>query len=221
MVVLRVIIGVATPPSVSIESESGVTSRRRMSLTSPVSTPACTAAPIATTSSGLTERLGSLPKKSLTICWIFGVRVEPPTRTTSSISFAVFCESARDFLVGSIARWKRSSHIASNLARDSFFTRCLGPEASAVRKGRLISVSSVLESSILAFSAASLRRWRTNLSFETSRPDSALNSVISHSITRWSRSSPPRCVSPLVAFTTTTPSPTSSTEMSNVPPPQS
>ena len=38
---------------------------------------------------------------------------------------------------------------------------------------------------------------------------------------RSSRSSPPRCVSPLVAFTSTTPSPTSSTEMSNVPPPKS
>ena len=36
-----------------------------MSFTSPVSTPPWTAAPIATTSSGFTERLGSLPKKLL------------------------------------------------------------------------------------------------------------------------------------------------------------
>jgi hypothetical protein len=34
---------------------------------------------------GLTDLLGSLPKKSLTICWIFGIRVLPPTRMTSSI----------------------------------------------------------------------------------------------------------------------------------------
>ena len=38
--------------------------------------------------------------------------------------------------------------------------KCLGPEASAVMKGRLISVSSTLRSSILAFSAASFSRCR-------------------------------------------------------------
>jgi hypothetical protein len=38
---------------------------------------------------------------------------------------------------------------------------------------------------------------------------------------RWSKLSPPRCVSPLVAFTSTTFSPTSRIEMSNVPPPKS
>ena len=52
-------------------------------------------------------------------------------------------------------------------------------------------------------------------------PWSFLNSATIQSITRWSRLSPPRCVSPLVAFTSTTPSPTSSTEMSKVPPPKS
>src|SRR6267143_998324 len=71
MVVLRWISCVATPPSVSMESVSGVTARSRMSFTSPVRTPPWTAAPIATTSSGLTERLGSLAKKSLTI-WQLG-----------------------------------------------------------------------------------------------------------------------------------------------------
>ena len=44
------------------------------------------AAPTATTSSGLTPLCGSLPKISLTICWTRGMRVEPPTSTTSSIS---------------------------------------------------------------------------------------------------------------------------------------
>jgi hypothetical protein len=52
-------------------------------------------------------------------------------------------------------------------------------------------------------------------------PWSFLNSATIHSITRWSRLSPPRWVSPFVAFTSTTPSPTSSTEMSKVPPPKS
>ena len=98
-----------------------------MSLTSPVSTPPWTAAPMATTSSGFTERFGSLPKKSFTICCSFGTRVAPPTRMTSSISFGLFLASARHFLVGSSARWNRSSHICSNFARVSRLTRCLGP----------------------------------------------------------------------------------------------
>ena len=46
----------------------------------------------------------------------------------------------------------------------SLTLRCFGPVASAVRNGRLISVSIVEESSIFAFSAASLRRCRTILS---------------------------------------------------------
>ncbi len=53
-VVLRSIKGVATPPKVSMDRVSGVTSSSRMSLTSPPSTPAWMAAPMATTSSGLT-----------------------------------------------------------------------------------------------------------------------------------------------------------------------
>ena len=39
--------------------------------------------------------------------------------------------------------WIRSSTIDSSFARVSFFTRCFGPLASAVMKGRLISVSMV------------------------------------------------------------------------------
>jgi hypothetical protein len=78
-------------------SDSGVTSSSRMSLTSPVSTPPWTAAPSATTSSGLTERLGSLPKNSLTFCCTIGMRVEPPTSTTSWMSAAFLPASASAF----------------------------------------------------------------------------------------------------------------------------
>ena len=46
-------------------------------------------------------------------------------------------------------------------------------------------------------------------------------SAMSQSTMRWSRLSPPRCVSPLVDFTSMTPSPTSRMEMSKVPPPKS
>ncbi len=84
-----------------------------------------------------------------------------------------------------------------------------------------MSVSIAEESSIFAFSAASFRRWMTILSLETSSPVSFLNSAISHSMIRWSMLSPPRWVSPLVAITSTTLSPTSRIEMSKVPPPKS
>ena len=86
IVVLRSISFVITPPLVSMPRVSGVTSSSRTSLTSPASTPAWIAAPIATTSSGLTPLCGSLPVSSLTFSWTAGIRVMPPTRTTWSIS---------------------------------------------------------------------------------------------------------------------------------------
>ena len=87
MVVLRLIILVATPPRVSMPSDSGVTSRSRTSLTSPPRTPAWMAAPTATTSSGLTPLCGSLPANiALTASITAGMRVMPPTRITSSMS---------------------------------------------------------------------------------------------------------------------------------------
>lgn len=52
---------VITSPKVSIPSDSGVTSSNTKSSTSPVRTPPWIAAPIATTSSGLTLLFGSLP----------------------------------------------------------------------------------------------------------------------------------------------------------------
>ena len=67
--------------------------------------------------------------------------------------------------------------------------------------GRLMSVDIVLDSSILAFSAASFRRWSAIGSLERSMPWSRLNSPTIQSMTRWSKSSPPRCVSPFVDFT--------------------
>src|SRR5665213_748804 len=87
--VLRSIRRVNTPPKVSMPSESGVTSNSSTSFTSPFSTPAWMAAPSATTSTGLTERFGSLPKKFFTVSKTLGMRVMPPTRMTSWISDAL------------------------------------------------------------------------------------------------------------------------------------
>ncbi len=50
---------------------------------------------------------------------------------------------------GPTVRWIRSSTSCSNLARVSWTFRCLGPEASAVMNGRLMSVCVVLDSSHL------------------------------------------------------------------------
>src|SRR5262252_5305251 len=87
--------------------------------------------------------------------------------------------------------------------------------------GKLMSVSITEESSIFAFSAASFRRWSAMRSLLRSMPSDFLNSLLIHSMMRWSMLSPPRCVSPFVLFTSTTPSPTSRIEMSKVPPPKS
>ncbi len=126
IVVLASMSFVITPPSVSIPSDSGVTSSSSTSFTSPVSTPPWIAAPMATTSSGFTLLLGALPKNSSTIFWIAGIRVEPPTRITSSICEACNPASCSACLQGSMVLRIRWSHNCSNLARVSVMTRCCG-----------------------------------------------------------------------------------------------
>ena len=221
MVVFRSIRRVVTPPMVSIPNDRGVTSNNKISFTSPERTPAWTAAPRATTSSGLTPWWGSLPNKFLTSSCALGILVEPPTRTASWTWSALIPASFMAWTQGFLDFSIRSSTIDSNLDRESLMFKCLGPDASAVMNGRLISVSLVVESSILAFSAASFKRCKTILSFERSTPWSFLNSATSQSMIRWSKLSPPRWVSPWVALTSTTLSPTSRIETSKVPPPKS
>mmetsp|Transcript_100910 Transcript_100910/g.289646 ORF Transcript_100910/g.289646 Transcript_100910/m.289646 type:complete len:333 (-) Transcript_100910:359-1357(-) len=213
---------VATPPRVSTPKESGETSKSTMSLTSPAKTPACTAAPTATTSSGFTLWFGSLPLTSdLAKVWIAGMRVEPPTRTISLMSLAWSLASFKANRTGFLQRVIKLPAICSNFARLMDSSMCLGPVASAVMKGREILASLTPESSIFAFSAASVRRCSACLSFSKSMPSTVLNSAASQSTITLSKSSPPRWVSPLVDSTSQTPSPTSSTETSKVPPPRS
>ena len=210
-----------TPPLVSMPSDSGVTSSRRMSLTSPLSTPAWTAAPMATTSSGLTDLLGSLPVISLTRSLTAGMRVEPPTMTTWSIWPWVSPASEMASSKGFLHRSSRSEVSSWNFERLRFTSRCNGPASVAVMNGRLICVLGTCDSSILAFSAASLRRWTAMLSLPRSTPCSPLNVSTSQSMTFWSQSSPPRLVSPWVLLTSKTPSAISRTDTSKVPPPRS
>ena len=70
-----------------------------------------------------------------------------------------------------------------NLARVSFSSRCFGPSEVAVMNGRLIWVDWTDDSSILAFSAASLRRCMAILSIERSTPSLFLNDSTSQSMT--------------------------------------
>mmetsp|Transcript_16105 Transcript_16105/g.37526 ORF Transcript_16105/g.37526 Transcript_16105/m.37526 type:complete len:213 (-) Transcript_16105:874-1512(-) len=88
-----------TPPEVLSPSVSGVTSKSRRSCSwsesSSTMIAACTVAPYATASSGLMLLHGSLSKSSVSIAWIFGMRVEPPTSTTSWTSAASTSASLR------------------------------------------------------------------------------------------------------------------------------
>ena len=222
IVVLRSMSLVMTPPLVSMPRLSGVTSRSRTSLTSPLSTPACRLAPIATTSSGLTPLLGSLPPvRLLTSSVTAGMRVEPPTMTTWSMSPTLTPASRMTLLNGALARSRRSAVTFSNSERVSVSSRKTGLPSWTVMYGRLIDVLVELESSILASSAASRMRGIAILSLVRSRPVLDLKPSTIHFTTASSQSSPPRWLSPLVALTSMTPSPISSSETSNVPPPRS
>ena len=221
IVVLRSISLVETPPIVSIPRESGVTSSKRTSFTSPWSTPPWIAAPTATTSSGLTPCIGSLPKSSLTFSTTAGIRVIPPTITTSLISLVESLASFRALWTGSARRSMSGETSSSIFERVKVYSKCFGPSASAERNGRLISVSLAEESSFLAFSASSLIRCMAAASFLTSIPDSSLNLSQRKLTMRLSKSSPPRWVSPFVESTSKTPSPNSRMETSKVPPPRS
>ena len=132
IVVFFSITGVITPPIVSIPRVSGVTSKSKISVTSPDKTAPCTAAPTATASSGLISFLGSLPKNSLTFSWNIGILVCPPTRITSLISEVFNFASLRAISTGFKLLAIKGSTRASSFDLVSLIKRCFGPEESAV-----------------------------------------------------------------------------------------
>ena len=174
--VFRSISFVLTAPIVSIPRLRGVTSNNNTSLTSPCNTPPCIAAPIATTSSGLTPFIGSFPKIFLTCSWTAGIRVIPPTNTTASISLALTPASLSAFSQGIAVFSIRSPTRLSSFARVNLCSKCFGPSASAVKNGKFTLTSFAEDNSILAFSASSLRRCIAALSPVISIPCSFLNS---------------------------------------------
>mmetsp|Transcript_21887 Transcript_21887/g.49565 ORF Transcript_21887/g.49565 Transcript_21887/m.49565 type:complete len:262 (+) Transcript_21887:731-1516(+) len=221
MVVLRGISLVMTPPRVSMPSERGVTSRSRMSFTSPLSTPPWMAAPMATTSSGFTPREGFLPKKFSTVSCTLGILVIPPTRMTSCMSDLDTSASFMHFWHGSTVFSTKSLTMFSNWALVTLMFKCLGPVASAVMNGNETSVWASPSSSRLAFSAASRNRCMARLSPLRSIPLSCLKLLSRNSSSSSSKSSPPSMVFPFVALTSKTPPDISRIETSKVPPPRS
>src|SRR5204862_185159 len=150
---------------------------------------------------------------SLTFSWTAGMRVMPPTRTTWSTSLTPLSfASSRAWRTGATTRSSRSAVSSLNFERVRRTSRCLGPLWSAVMNGRLICDSCAVDSSILAFSAASYRRCSAIGSWVRSMPWSRLNSAASQSTTALSQLSPPRWLSPAVDLTSTTPSPIASTD---------
>jgi hypothetical protein len=211
---------VITPPLVSMPSDSGVTSSSSTSLTSPFSTPAWMAAPMATTSSGLTPRCGSLPISSLTLSCTAGMRVMPPTRITWSICDAEGrrrqrllgrADGALDQVVRELAQLGAGERGVEVLGAVG-----VGRDERQVDVGRLRRRQ--LDLGLLGGLVEPLQRHRV---LDRSMPWSRLNSAASQSTTALSKLSPPRWLSPEVAFTSNTPSPSSSTDTSKVPPPRS
>ena len=88
--------------------------------------------------------------------------------------FEIFA-SLRASFNGSKLLSTRSSTRDSSFALVILCTKCFGPELSAVMYGRFTSVCSEEESSIFAFSAASLSLCRASGSLFKSNPDSSLN----------------------------------------------
>mmetsp|Transcript_32808 Transcript_32808/g.87018 ORF Transcript_32808/g.87018 Transcript_32808/m.87018 type:complete len:336 (-) Transcript_32808:590-1597(-) len=225
----RSMTGVMTPPVVSMPRVRGVTSMSTRSLkppppamsakSCPVRIPAWTVAPKATASSGLTSPLGSLPpKNSLSSCRTLGIRVDPPTRITSSTWRLVRPASLRTFWTGTRVRLKRSMQSSSNLARVMRSRRSLPALMSSTSTVACICVlSSRLASS----------HWRRSLAMAdlsalvSATPVRVSNCFATCATSRLSKSSPPRCVSPLVASTSNTPLLTVSSDTSKVPPPRS
>mmetsp|Transcript_15454 Transcript_15454/g.23333 ORF Transcript_15454/g.23333 Transcript_15454/m.23333 type:complete len:247 (-) Transcript_15454:702-1442(-) len=222
-------------PSNSIPRDSGATSKSTRSVHTPCNAcpppepPACnmapcTAAPYATASSGLMDlQRETLPLKCCTsISCRAGMRVDPPTNTTSLTSSSVACASLSTSFTVSIHLVKSSEQSDSN---SGFVSVALNASDPSIRASISISASAALERERLAASQAFLSLcialaldriafieflpWRSSI-------------VRRHQSKRaLSKSSPPRWVSPPVALTVNTPPSIDKTLTSKVPPPRS
>ena len=143
MVVLRSMILVHTPPRVSMPRDSGVTSSSSRPLTSPPRTPPWMAAPMATHSSGLMPLKGSLPVK-LFDRFLHRGNTGGTAHQQYLVNFGGFQARIREApcAPGPWSASTRSAVSSLNFARVRVISKCLGPVASAVMKGRLILAGS-------------------------------------------------------------------------------
>ena len=116
----------------------------------------------------------------------------PPTSITSLIVPGLTSASFNACSQGVLVLEIRSETNCSSLDLLKDMTKCLGPDESAVIKGKLISVCVVVLSSIFAFSAASRSLCKAIRSVLRSILCSLRNSSQIQSIILWSKSSPPK-----------------------------
>ncbi|GET90209.1 heat-shock protein hsp70, putative [Leishmania tarentolae] len=223
IVVLRLISAVITPPAVSMPSVSGVTSSSSRPsvclLLPPVRMKACTAAPYATASSGLMLLFSSLPpKKSDTRDCTFGIRVDPPTSTTSCTERLSIFASCSTRSTGWIVLRNRSPHSSSKRARVMVAWKSMFSNSASIS-----IVACVADDSVRFARSHAVRRRRSARWLDVRHLPLflRLNSSVKKVTRRLSKSSPPRCVSPFVAFTSKMPPSIVSSVTSNVPPPRS
>ncbi|TYZ61875.1 hypothetical protein PybrP1_008955 [[Pythium] brassicae (nom. inval.)] len=212
-----------TLPTVSIPSDSGVTSTSSSefvaSLRMPDRIAPCTAAPYATASSGLIDFDSSLPlnRPESMVCTL-GMRVEPPTSTSSVMSSGFIAASASTLSTVSSQRLNSSSPSDSNLARVTVALKSTPSKSESTSTDADV----VVDSMRFADSHAVRRRRIARGDDDGSRLRFLrLNSVSRYSTMLLSKSSPPRCVSPPVAFTSKMPFSIDRIDTSKVPPPRS
>ena len=145
------------------------------------------------------------------------MRVDPPTRTISSILDLSIFASLMTCSTGSIHFLNRSVLSSSKRARVMDVKKSIPSKSESIS----ILVWDVVESVLFARSHA-VRSRRRALAF----PVRSFLCFLLNSSARWrrrraSKSSPPRCVSPAVAFTSKIPPSMLRSDTSNVPPPRS
>mmetsp|Transcript_8502 Transcript_8502/g.28168 ORF Transcript_8502/g.28168 Transcript_8502/m.28168 type:complete len:312 (-) Transcript_8502:399-1334(-) len=202
---------------------------------------AWSAAPAATASSGLTAfGRGFRPVTFSTKVRTAGVRVAPPTRSTSAngcapappdLRAARSCSACKS---SPALKAQRSSGRRIRLSSGPrtfnrwFFVSCTSappsgtsaspsPKGTTIPDGTCTRVLLTCERCSLAARAAG----RRSVAFAPSRTPAARASFARNFAMRWSKSSPPKCASPPVAITSTVSPPTSTTLTSKVPPPRS